>query len=301
MSLPPTERPPYVPAPDRYDAMTYRRGRAERARTAGDLARPVAELRGGPAARDGSGRSCAAPSIAGSPTSISRTTTARRTGPPRRTFGRDPRQGLPALPRRAGHLARRPATTCGRARTATTGRASTCSPASTRACSAWASTTSTSSTRTGSTRTRRSRRRIGALDTAVRPGKALYVGHLVVLGRADDEGRRHPARPRDAAADPPAVVLDAQPLDRGRAARRRSRPRASGCIAFSPLAQGMLTDKYLDGVPAGLARRRQGHVLSRLAHRGEAGQGPRAERDRPAARPDPRPDGARLDRCATRA
>jgi L-glyceraldehyde 3-phosphate reductase len=25
LSLPPTERPPYVPAPDRYDAMTYRR------------------------------------------------------------------------------------------------------------------------------------------------------------------------------------------------------------------------------------------------------------------------------------
>jgi L-glyceraldehyde 3-phosphate reductase len=25
----------------------------------------------------------------------------------------------------------------------------------------------------------------------------------------------------------------------------------TGCIAFSPLAQGMLTDKYLDGVPAG--------------------------------------------------
>jgi L-glyceraldehyde 3-phosphate reductase len=24
-----------------------------------------------------------------------------------------------------------------------------------------------------------------------------------------------------------------------------------GCIAFSPLAQGMLTDRYLDGVPAG--------------------------------------------------
>ena len=24
-----------------------------------------------------------------------------------------------------------------------------------------------------------------------------------------------------------------------------------GCIAFSPLAQGMLTDKYLDGIPAG--------------------------------------------------
>ena len=24
-----------------------------------------------------------------------------------------------------------------------------------------------------------------------------------------------------------------------------------GCIAFSPLAQGMLTDKYLDGIPEG--------------------------------------------------
>ena len=28
-----------------------------------------------------------------------------------------------------------------------------------------------------------------------------------------------------------------------------------GCIAFSPLAQGLLTDRYLDGIPAGLARR----------------------------------------------
>ena len=27
-----------------------------------------------------------------------------------------------------------------------------------------------------------------------------------------------------------------------------------GCIAFSPLAQGLLTDKYLDGDPGGLAR-----------------------------------------------
>ena len=24
-----------------------------------------------------------------------------------------------------------------------------------------------------------------------------------------------------------------------------------GCIVFSPLAQGMLTDKYLDGIPEG--------------------------------------------------
>jgi L-glyceraldehyde 3-phosphate reductase len=34
-----------------------------------------------------------------------------------------------------------------------------------------------------------------------------------------------------------------------------------GCIAFSPLAQGMLTDKYLDGVPEG-SRATQGKSLS---------------------------------------
>ena len=34
-----------------------------------------------------------------------------------------------------------------------------------------------------------------------------------------------------------------------------------GCIAFSPLAQGMLTDKYLDGVPAG-SRASQGKSLA---------------------------------------
>ena len=27
----------------------------------------------------------------------------------------------------------------------------------------------------------------------------------------------------------------------------------AGCIAFSPLAQGLLTDRYLHGVPSGLA------------------------------------------------
>ncbi|HYH25225.1 MAG TPA: aldo/keto reductase, partial [Blastococcus sp.] len=35
----------------------------------------------------------------------------------------------------------------------------------------------------------------------------------------------------------------------------------AGCIAFSPLAQGMLTDKYLGGVPEG-SRASQGKSLS---------------------------------------
>jgi L-glyceraldehyde 3-phosphate reductase len=35
-----------------------------------------------------------------------------------------------------------------------------------------------------------------------------------------------------------------------------------GCIAFSPLAQGMLTDRYLDGIPADSRAGRQGTALS---------------------------------------
>ena len=33
-----------------------------------------------------------------------------------------------------------------------------------------------------------------------------------------------------------------------------------GCITFSPLAQGMLTDRYLDGIPAGSRASREGSL-----------------------------------------
>ena len=89
---------------------------------------------------------------------------------------------------------------------------------------------------------------LAALDTAVRQGKALYVG----ISSHDA------AHTRAAAAilrDLGTPLLIHQPsysmlnrwiedglldvLDR----------EGVGCIVFSPLAQGMLTDKYLDGVP----------------------------------------------------
>ena len=61
---------------------------------------------------------------------------------------------------------------------------------------------------------------MGALDTAVRQGKALYVGISSYNSRADEGGRRDPAQPRHALPDPPAELFDAEPLDRGgRAAR----------------------------------------------------------------------------------
>ena len=75
---------------------------------------------------------------------------------------------------------------------------------------------------TGSTRTRRSRRRWARWTRRCAPGKALYVGHLLVQLGADPGGRGDPARARHAAADPPAVVLDAQPLDRGRRPARHA-------------------------------------------------------------------------------
>jgi L-glyceraldehyde 3-phosphate reductase len=38
----------------------------------------------------------------------------------------------------------------------------------------------------------------------------------------------------------------------------------AGCIVFSPLAQGMLTDRYLDGVPDGSRASRQGSLQPRM-------------------------------------
>ena len=89
-----------------------------------------------------------------------------------------------------------------------------------------------------------------ALDTAVRQGKALYVGISSYSGQ----------RTREAVAiarelGTPLVIhqpsysmlnrwIEGDLLD-------ALAETGLGCIAFSPLAQGMLTDKYLQGVPEG--------------------------------------------------
>ena len=61
-------------------------------------------------------------------------------------------------------------------------------------------------------------------------GQGALRGHLVLLGGADQPRRRDPARARDAPAHPPALVLDAQSLGRGWPARR---PRGRGRRAAS--------------------------------------------------------------------
>ena len=103
---------------------------------------------------------------------------------------------------------------------------------------------------------------MGALDTAVRSGKALYAGI----------SSYSPERTREAAAilrEMGTPLLIHQPsysmLNRWIEAGTPSlldvlEEEGVGCIAFSPLAQGMLTDRYLDGVPAD-SRAAQGKSL----------------------------------------
>ena len=70
---------------------------------------------------------------------------------------------------------------------------------------------------------------MGALDTAVRSGRALYAGISSYSPERTREAYEILRSHGDAAADPPAVLLDDQPVDRGRAARhaRRTRRRAA--------------------------------------------------------------------------
>ncbi len=115
---------------------------------------------------------------------------------------------------------------------------------------------------------------MGALDTAVRSGRALYAGI----------SSYSPERTREAVAilrsmgtpllihQPSYSMLNRWVEDGSPSLLDVLAEEGVGCIAFSPLAQGMLTDKYLDGVPEG-SRAAQGKSLdpallteSALAH-----------------------------------
>jgi L-glyceraldehyde 3-phosphate reductase len=92
---------------------------------------------------------------------------------------------------------------------------------------------------------------MGALDAAVRAGKALYVGISSYSPEAT-------ARAAEILADLGTPLLIHQPsysmLNRWietEGLLDTLEDVGAGCIAFSPLAQGMLTDKYLRGVPEG--------------------------------------------------
>jgi len=102
---------------------------------------------------------------------------------------------------------------------------------------------------------------MGALHTAVVSGKALYAG---ISSYAPEDT----AKAAGILADLGTPLLIHQPsysmLNRWietEGLLDTLEEVGAGCIAFSPLAQGMLTGKYLDGVPEG-SRASQGKSLS---------------------------------------
>src|SRR5512133_2978239 len=104
---------------------------------------------------------------------------------------------------------------------------------------------------------------MGALDTAVRQGKALYVG--ISSYSAAKTAEAH-AILRELGT--PFVIhqpsysmlnrwIEPDLLD-------ALGELGIGCIVFSPLAQGMLTDKYLNGIPDGSRASRHGSLSPEL-------------------------------------
>ena len=91
---------------------------------------------------------------------------------------------------------------------------------------------------------------MGALDTAVRSGKALYAG----ISSYSAERTAQAARILAELGTPlfihqPSYSMLNRWVEGGLLDTLEQA--GAGCIAFSPLAQGMLTDKYLNGVPSG--------------------------------------------------
>jgi L-glyceraldehyde 3-phosphate reductase len=101
---------------------------------------------------------------------------------------------------------------------------------------------------------------MGALDTAVRSGKALYAG----ISSYSPERTAEAARILKDLGTPlfihqPSYSMLNRWVEGGLLDTLEQV--GAGCIAFSPLAQGMLTDKYLSGIPSG-SRMARGSSLS---------------------------------------
>jgi L-glyceraldehyde 3-phosphate reductase len=91
---------------------------------------------------------------------------------------------------------------------------------------------------------------MGALDSAVRQGKALYVG----ISSYSPEYTREAARILRELGTPclihqPSYNMFDRWVEDGLLDALSEE--GIGCIVFSPLAQGLLTDRYLNGIPSG--------------------------------------------------
>jgi L-glyceraldehyde 3-phosphate reductase len=104
---------------------------------------------------------------------------------------------------------------------------------------------------------------MGALDSAVRQGKALYAG----VSSYSAEKTQQAATILRGLGTPLLIHQPSYSM-----LNRWIEPElldvlgeeGIGCIVFSPLAQGMLTDKYLDGIPEGSRATRYGSLSPNL-------------------------------------
>ncbi len=106
---------------------------------------------------------------------------------------------------------------------------------------------------------------MGALATAVQSGKALYVG----LSNYDGEHLAQASAILEEMRVPFVInqnrysIFDRSIENNG--LKETAAKLGKGIIAFSPLAQGMLTDRYLEGIPADSRIRTDGRFLKENA------------------------------------
>lgn len=105
---------------------------------------------------------------------------------------------------------------------------------------------------------------MGALDSLVRSGKALYVG----LSNYDAEQTRRAAQILRALGTPCLIHQPVYSMFRRWVEDdllRVLEEEGMGCISYSPLAQGLLTDRYLKEIPEG-SRASKPHGALRPQH-----------------------------------
>ena len=139
-----------------------------------------------------------------------------------------------------------------------------------------------------------------ALDYVVRQGKALYAG---ISSYQPEDTRRAAAILRELGTPclihQPAYSMFRRWVEDGLLDVLSAE--GIGCIAFSPLAQGLLTSKYLAGVPEdSRAAKQHGFLQRNQVNEENIGKVTAAERDRPGARPDPGADGDRVGAAPSR-
>jgi L-glyceraldehyde 3-phosphate reductase len=90
---------------------------------------------------------------------------------------------------------------------------------------------------------------MGALDTLVRQGKALYVG-ISNYNKEETEAALNVLKDLGTPCliHQPKYSILVRDSENGLLDTLKSE--GVGCIAFSPLAQGLLTNKYINGIPA---------------------------------------------------